>query len=258
LKTKSASLEVSGCCHIRLNQPDVAQRYYEQRLSLAQDREDTVTIGVTMGDLGNTHALLGQYRVALDCFRRARAYFAEQEGAINALAYTDAGIVKAAQSIGDELAEYVSRSIAERLLIISDEGAKKQLQDGEYPGDLKQDVLCGLLALADDLPQTIPLISHISFHKPPCISTKDVLSLVGEFTRHTYDKDSPNPRDLFEAARYIAQIRRACEPMHCWRESAKASLALCSRERGARSLSLVPEILCRRTHDAQTSSGPLG
>jgi tetratricopeptide (TPR) repeat protein len=130
-----------GLCNIRLNKPAVAQRYYERRLSLAQDREDTMTIGVTMGGLGNAHALLGQYRVALDYFKRARAYFAEQEGANNALAYADASIAKAAQRIGDELVEYVSRSIAERLAIVSDEGAKQQPQDREYPGDLKQDVL---------------------------------------------------------------------------------------------------------------------
>jgi tetratricopeptide (TPR) repeat protein len=198
-----------GLCHIRLNQPDVAQRYYEQCLSLARDREDTMTIGVTMGDLGNTHALLGQYRVALNYFREARAYFAQKEGANNALAYVDASIVKAAQSVGDELAEYVSRSIAERLVIITNEAANEPHPDREYAGELQQDVLCGMLALVDDLPEILPLISHIGFHEPPRISTKDVLKLVGEITRRTSDLNCPNPGDLFEAARYIVQIRRS-------------------------------------------------
>jgi tetratricopeptide (TPR) repeat protein len=200
-----------GLCNIRLNKPDVAQRYCEQRLRLAQDRDDKTTINAALGDLGNSHALGGQYHLALDYYRRARSYYVEIEGSDSVITYLDTYIVKVAQNIGDDLLEYVSRSISEQSFKITNQRAKKQFQKREYPGDLKQDVLCALLALADDLPEILPFVSHINFHEPPRLSTKDVLVLVGKITRHTSDSKSPNPCDLYEAARYLEQIRRGIQ-----------------------------------------------
>jgi tetratricopeptide (TPR) repeat protein len=197
-----------GYCHMRLGHPDIARRWYEQCLRLAEIKGHAPTIGVTMLELGRSLAQLGADRQALELFRRGRALLAGCEGAGRAVAHADAFIVKAAASIGDALAAFVSQSIAERLRIAGDSSQPPRPAVEEWLGDLAEDVWCGLLSLADERPEIVPLLSGVTFRERPTIGASDLLATVGAVTRTTYDAHSPDPKDVFEAARYIAQIRR--------------------------------------------------
>jgi hypothetical protein len=133
---------------------------------------------------------------------------AQCEGVEEALARADASILKAAASIGDELARLVSRSIAERVVVEGDAAQEAQPATQEWEGNLEEDVLCGVLSLAEERPELAPLLSHITFAESPGVSTAHLLATVGTLTRSMYDAHSRDPRDVFEAARYIAQINR--------------------------------------------------
>lgn len=191
-------LERLGTCCMQLNSAGAALSFFDELFQMASLRADINMMAQTAYNAGVAHTNLKQYNAGLDDFRKAKRYGVES-GNSNIADYATGNVNKIVLLIGEVFIKYVSAAIAAQAV---------NIEEQPYQGDFKHDLLCALMNISHYAQRTTILEAAIQFNEPPVLSDDEILVLTGNIIRSITGTNMADPKNVYEAARFIVQVKR--------------------------------------------------